>query len=311
MNGNDIELNEKWKVISHPSFYIPDGVAPNYRLPESNIGYDANKEINFINPDFNDSCWEVAGDISLSDAGWNRLVKRPIPQWRDFGLKPYENIVITGDTVIADLPYNAQITPYLKIKSASGNKIKILTDNYHGGSATNVFAEYITKEGVQEFECLGWMNGHSVIYIIPKDVEILDLSYRETGFDTQFKGLFYCDDPKLNTLWNKAQRTLYITMRDTYMDCPDRERAQWWGDVVNELGEAFYALDEKAHSLTRKGIYELMDWQRADSSIYSPVPSGNYDSELPMQMLASVGYYGFWTYYMGSIAFLDFHKTVF
>ena len=195
---------------------------------------------------------------------------------------------------------SAQITPYLKIKSASGNKIKILTDNYHGGSAPNVFAEYITKEGVQEFECLGWMNGHSVIYIIPKDVEILDLSYRETGFDTQFKGLFYCDDPKLNTLWNKAQRTLYITMRDTYMDCPDRERAQWWGDVVNELGEAFYALDEKAHSLTRKGIYELMDWQRTDSSIYSPVPSGNYDSELPMQMLASVGYYGFWTYYMGT-----------
>ena len=83
------------------------------------------------------------------------------------------------------------------------------------------------------------------------------------------------------------------------MDCPDRERAQWWGDVVNELGEAFYALDEKAHRLTRKGICELMDWQRADSTIFAPVPAGNYKDELPMQMLASVGYYGFWTYYMG------------
>ncbi|MFR7465122.1 MAG: hypothetical protein ACLUVG_09725 [Phocaeicola vulgatus] len=30
-------------------------------------------------------------------------------------------------------------------------------------------------------------------------------------------------------MWEKSQRTLYITMRDTYMDCPDRERAQWWG----------------------------------------------------------------------------------
>lgn len=84
------------------------------------------------------------------------------------------------------------------------------------------------------------------------------------------------------------------------MDCPDRERAQWWGDVVNESGEAFYALDEKAHALTRKGMRELMDWQRADSTIFSPVPAGNYDSELPMQMLASVGYYGFWNYYMGT-----------
>ena len=144
------------------------------------------------------------------------------------------------------------------------------------------------------------MNGHYVIYTLPEDCEVLELRYRETGYDTDFAGNFWCDDPFLTRLWTKSQRTLYITMRDTYMDCPDRERAQWWGDVVNELGEAFYALDEKAHRLTRKGICELMDWQRADSTIFAPVPAGNYKDELPMQMLASVGYYGFWTYYMGT-----------
>lgn len=144
------------------------------------------------------------------------------------------------------------------------------------------------------------MNGHKVIYKVPSSVDVLDLKYRETGYNTTFAGSFVCDDPMLNTLWGKSQRTLHITMRDTYMDCPDRERSQWWGDVVNELGEAFYAMDERAHLLTRKGIRELMAWQRPDSTIYAPVPSGNYDSELPMQMLASVGYYGFWTYYMGT-----------
>ena len=42
-------------------------------------------------------------------------------------------------------------------------------------------------------------------------------------------------------------------MRDSYMDCPDRERAQWWGDVVNALGEAFYALDtQRSYALARK-----------------------------------------------------------
>lgn len=74
--------------------------------------------------------------------------------------------------------------------------------------------------------------------------------------------------------------------------------------MVGRRGErawqGFYALDEKAHRLTRKGICELMDWQRADSTIFAPVPAGNYKDELPMQMLASVGYYGFWTYYMGT-----------
>ena len=63
--------------------------------------------------------------------------------------------------------------------------------------------------------------------------------------------------------------------------------------MVNELGEAFYSLDHKAHLLTKKGIHELMNWQREDSVIYAPVPSGNWNQELPMQMLASVGYYGF------------------
>ena len=83
-------------------------------------------------------------------------------------------------------------------------------------------------------------------------------------------------------------------MRDSYMDCPDRERAQWWGDVVLEMGETFYALDRRSDALSRKGILELMAWQRADSTVYSPVPStpGHWDAELPTQMLASVGWYG-------------------
>ena len=290
----------KWKVKKHPAYFVPTGPKPNYRLPESNIGYDANLAMDFIRPDFDDSKWKKPVNVSLEKADWNNLIERPIPLWRDYGLKSYEKTERKGDTLYAYLPYNAQITPYLKIKSKPNVSIDIRTDNYEISSAPNVYATYITREGEQEYESLGWMNGHYVKYAIPDGVEVLEVKFRETGYDTDFSGSFLCDDPMLNRLWSKAQRTLYITMRDTYMDCPDRERSQWWGDVVNELGEAFYALDEKAHLLTRKGIYELMDWQRPDSTIYSLVPSGNWHDELPMQMLASVGYYGFWTYYMGT-----------
>jgi hypothetical protein len=86
-------------------------------------------------------------------------------------------------------------------------------------------------------------------------------------------------------------------MRDTYMDCPDRERAQWTGDAVLESEEAFYALDTQSHALARKWLHELVGWQRPDHSLYSPVPAGNWDQELPDQILATVGYYGVWTYY--------------
>ena len=34
--------------------------------------------------------------------------------------------------------------------------------------------------------------------------------------------------------------------------------------------------------------------------IFAPVPAGNWDSELPGQLLASIGYYGFWNYYLNT-----------
>lgn len=298
--GREAVAGSKWRYMVHPAYYVPAGDVPNFRLAESNIGFNATKDNGFEKAGFDCSSWPEAVTVGLREAGWNALHDRPIPLWRDYGLKPYATVEHNGNIYTAHLPYNAQVTPYIKLRSKGGDTLRIMTDNYMGGSATNVFAEYVTRPGEQEFECKGWMNGHSVIYRVPEDVDVISLQYRETGYNTTFAGSFSCDDPMLNTLWQKAQRTLYITMRDTYMDCPDRERSQWWGDVVNELGEAFYALDENAHLLTRKGIRELIAWQRPDSTIYAPVPSGNYDSELPMQMLASVGYYGFWTYYMGT-----------
>ncbi len=234
-----------------------------------------------------------------NDLPFGRLVERPIPLWKDYGLKAYAEVrrSASNDTLFCRLPYNCQVTPYLKVNAEAGKTIHMLTDNYRGGGSPNVRGEYITRKGVQEYESYGWMNGHEVWYILPEGVEVLEVKYRETGFDTEFSGTFQCNDDFLNELWKRAARTLYVTMRDTYMDCPDRERSQWWGDEVNELGEAFYALSPSSWKLAEKGIYELMNFQRKDGVIYSPVPAGNWFKELPLQMLASVGWYGFYTQY--------------
>jgi len=238
----------------------------------------------------------------IEDSPMGKLVKRPVPLWKDFGLRDYPDVrkSADGDTLFCKLPYNCQITPYFRVKSGAGALIHIRTDNYMGGGSPNVRAEYITRDGEQEYESYGWMNGHEVWYVFPKDVEVLDVKYRETGYHTEFVEPFRCNDEFLNELWKRSARTLYVTMRDNYMDCPDRERAQWWGDEVNELGEAFYALTPSSHQLALKGIYELMNWQRADGVIFSPVPAGNWNKELPLQMLASVGWYGFYTQYFFS-----------
>lgn len=291
--------DSSWLTIMHPAYYIPDGMTPNYRLSESNIGFDARKDIDgFFKPGYDDSSWRHAVETDIHAAGWNGFADRSVPMWKNYGCRRYASEVRDGGEIICTLPYNAQISPIFRIKAPAGKVIGIRSDCYFIGGGS-VRAEYITKEGVQEYESLGWMNGHSVIYTIPDGVEVLSLGYRETGYNCEFAGTFICDNPDLNRLWRMSQRTLYLTMRDNYMDCPDRERAQWIGDVTNELVETFYSLSPSANQLTRKCLLEFANWQKPDSTLYAPVPQGNWDKELPMQSMAMTGM-GAWNYYLGS-----------
>ena len=307
-NGFTLITDASWKGTMHPAYYTVGAPMPNFRLPESSIGFNANADFN--GKWYADKYtikgkkpWRPVKELGEEgSAPWGKLHDRLIPQWKNYGFADYvETVLKTGkvaDTLVCRLPYNAQVTPYLKVKAAKGDKIVMLTDHFRGGGQINLRAEYICKEGEQEYESLGWLNGHNMYYIFPKTVKIIDVKYRETSYDTEFAGSFESSDEFCNKMWEKARRTLLVTMRDTYMDCPDRERAQWWGDEVNESGEAFYALCTKSHALMKKGMYELIGWQRPDGTIFSPVPAANYNQELPGQMLASVGFYGFWNYYL-------------
>lgn len=302
-SGLEILSDNTWEATVYRAYGSAGEPEANYRLPESNLRFDARRDIvGWRSPSAPRLGRAMELPAIVGGAPFGKLVKRPIPMWKCSGLKEYPDVRRSGDTLVCSLPYNAQITPYLKVKSPAGRTIRMLTDHCRVGldKTQCLWAEYVTKDGVQEHESLGWLNGDKMFYIVPSDVEVIDVKYRETGYDTEITGSFECDDPLLNDYWRKAVRTLYVCMRDTYMDCPDRERAQWWGDEVNELGMAFHSLSPSSWKLAEKGIYELMNWQRIDGVISSPVPTMNYSAELPSQMLAAVGWYGFYTQYFYS-----------
>ncbi|MFI1727414.1 discoidin domain-containing protein [Streptomyces sp. NPDC020489] len=305
-----------WKHTVHPGYsHNTSGTQVNFRLPESNIYYDArnaNVMSGWRSPGFNDRGWTAPAELGAAgSAPWNNLVERPVPLFRYSGLKSYANAASLpstgqGSTAIwAALPSNIQVTPFLKVDAPAGAVIGIQTDHYDDGAGLtgiepgtqyNVRATYVCTGGVQEFEPLAWMSGTAVRYTIPAGVSILDLKYRESGYDTDFVGSFDSGDAFLDTLWTKAARTMYVNMRDNYMDCPTRERAQWWGDVVNQLKEGFYTFDTRSHALGKKAIAQLAAWQKDSGALYSPVPTTIWTAELPVQMLASV--WSFWTYYL-------------
>ncbi len=303
--GEDITIisDKSWKVKRNPAFVDSPLYPPNYRLPEYSIYFDAREDMGgWMNVDFDASSWENATEYALGGEGaYGKLFPRGIPFLKDYGLKDYENSNIYenytvskyfGEKITVDIPYNAQITPYLKVIAPAGKKIRITTENTLIGAVSTT---YITKEGEQEFEALGWFNGEHITYKIPKDVTVVSLKYRETGYNSSFSGDFKCDDEFLNSLWQKSLRTLYVTMRDNFMDCPDRERAQWWGDVTSEMIMTMYSLDSNSYLLYQKGVDAMLSHVDDTKVLQTVVPiSGDY-FELPVQQLA--GIVGFRTYY--------------
>ncbi len=303
-NGISILSDNSWSVFKNPAFKEDSGkLQPNYRLPESNIYYDAREEIadwNKVGYDF--SHWEKSTEYAVGGEGcWGETYSRDIPMFKDFGLKDYKNskeyegkILRLKKKITLYVPYNAQLTPYLEVESKSGKAIVITTENTYAGS---IHSTYVTRDGVQAFESPAWFNGEHITYEIPAGVKIISLKYRESGYNTEFCGSFTCENADMNTLWQKSLRTLYVTMRDNFMDCPDRERAQWWGDVTNEMMLTMYSLAPSSYLLYRKGVSTMLSYIDPETKVLQTVvPIKNDYFELPCQQLAGVG--GFWTYYM-------------
>ena len=301
--GVAIISDNSWKVKRNPAYVDSSLYPPNYRLPEYSIYFDAREDMaDWMNDGYDASSWENATEYANGGEGpYGKLYPRGIPFLKDYGLKQYENskdyVNYTvdkpfGEKITVDIPYNAQITPYLKIIAPAGKKIRITTENTLIGAVSST---YITKEGEQEFEALGWFNGEHITYKIPKGVTVVSLMYRETGYDSAFCGDFKCDDEFMNSLWQKSLRTLYVTMRDNFMDCPDRERAQWWGDVTSEMIMTMYSMDSNSYLLYQKGVEAMLSHIGDTKVLQTVVPiSGDY-FELPVQQLG--GIVGFLTYY--------------
>lgn len=333
-----------WKTKAHPSFkFVQPCSGPEHIgetvCPEDDIYYDATQdsyigawtELNYSTTGWNDAA--VAGTGNPGDAPWGELVVRPFPQWKDGGLsaipglRNYDKLEFDGQPVtlpykvgaggaviLAYQPFNLQFYPYLKVTDSEGNKEILIQPNtiYNYGQEL----AYKTKadDALQEFEGYNYLNGDVVYYTIPQGITVNELKYRETGFDTMSAGVFSSTDNDgfWNILWEKAKRTLYLCMRDSYVDCPDREKQQWIGDTSTQICQNVYHFDSNVNLITKKALDTITDW-RYKGDGFDILPTGvPFDPdilnlgpesfpELPAQDLMMIGEYGgLWTYYMNT-----------
>lgn len=264
--GNEMVFNsseDSIKVKTHPCYLKSMSPLPSYLYGGDNITYCHDPVMDkWYMPDFDDLQWQApVKKAKYPETPWGILEKRPIPQFYFTGLKKYDKIIRDGEYFYCSLTDAKHVSPYMKLYSPkSGINIDIRTDRYevnggpgdHGNVYRGQRIDYFADSGEQEYMALSWYFGEQVIYRIPNDVSVLELGYMESGYDCEVT-LDY--SPKTDfekKLVEKCINTLRVCMRDNFMDCPDRERGQWIGDVSVQAPQVFRVLDSNAVMLVKR-----------------------------------------------------------
>ena len=293
-----------WKAIRHAAFKnrVTGGKDyPKYdqssMLAERNVYYVAADDIGtFWAADYYDAAWEDAtliakpGDLPFGDLYYAMIQTPKFGELTDFAnAADYVGKPLTDDTVLALEPLgNVQFTWEIELEAEAGKRLTVYTNTYTDRQGLANFKDtYVTRDGAQSYENWPWRSG-SVLYIeAPAGVTFTRLAYRLSGFNGEWAGSFTSSDAELDQLWQESLNTIAICMRDTFMDCPERERGPYMGDATNEIDAALYSYDGEALDLIKKAILACIAWTNDSGAIPSRAPSVK-PQEIPNQSLALV-----------------------
>jgi len=267
-----IKSNETFLCQRHPAYYTPIDEKCTYLHGGGSVGYDNRVNLGEFVPAVEyENKW---GDTNI----------RPIPLFRFADAKQY-----TGK-----LPYGMWFTVSFEVEGEDGEKVRVYSDRYavNGGPGDDhniyygYFHEFTLKKGINKLSTISPVFGEEICF----SKEVSNVKYIETGYDCDINGVVDFGDELLNKLIQKSARTLYVCMRDNFMDCPDRERGQWIGDVSVQVPQVFYLLSEKAQILVKKAIYDFITHRKGDVLVGN-VPGENF-CELPAQSLNAISEWG-------------------
>lgn len=141
---------------------------------------------------------------------------------------------------------------------------------------------YICRPGRQRFQTFEKRAFRYLQIDIRKRTDVLALgpvSLISSGYPVEYRGSFSCSDPLLTRIWEIGRETLRLTMEDAYIDCPWRERGQWWGDALIQARANYYVFGDLA--LIRQGLKQIAQSQTADGLTHGVYPTDWADGVVP------------------------------
>lgn len=264
-------------------------------LAERNVFYDAREDIgDYTKLNFDDSSWESskavakAGNIPFGDLYLAPIKPIKFYEVTDFSnAKDYVGEALKEDTLLAlNLPTDIQFSWVIDVDAKAGQKLTFYTDSYKFNDGLQSFKDtYVAKDGNQYYENYPWRSGYTLFIEAPAGVKFNKIAYRMSEFNGELMEPFTSSDQNIDTLWKKAQNTVRVCMRDSFMDCPDRERGPYMGDASNQADAALYCYDQGGLDMIKKSILACVGWVKNDSAIPSRAPSVK-PQEIPNQSLA-------------------------
>ncbi|MFW5803540.1 MAG: family 78 glycoside hydrolase catalytic domain [Verrucomicrobiota bacterium] len=199
--------------------------------------------------------------ISLSQAG--RDVEWAVTEDVDALLQPDGRAVLCGSTKHLDgvtdgrydpcltLDFGRVVTGYAEITAhaPSGVRVEIgyaerLVDGRFNNSIEAQFADCVTcAEGENAFCPLVWRSFRYLRIRIKfaENPVRLGVQVRELTPPVEYRGAFKGDDKRLEDVFAISRRTLELCSLESLMDTPQREQAQWLGDVAAVTAPAILA----------------------------------------------------------------------
>ena len=244
-----------WKGSAHTRFLPSSG---SYASIPDNI--DARLDTgDWTLAKFDDSKWENALKVSGDD--WGKLTPRTIPLLRETAIfplnisqaiadgkagaefrpiqSPFQLKLSKGNQVILDAGKVMQAYPVLNFSAADTSRIELsyatlLKQNKNipfQEQFTNMNSRYIAKKGDQNYmggDTYGFR--YLIIKVLSGEITLKVVKVVERSYPFERRGSFTCSDELLNRLWNVCVNTVEACSEDAYVDCADRERAQWMAD---------------------------------------------------------------------------------
>ena len=156
-------------------------------------------------------------------------------------------------------------------KNKSKKKVKKEPEDKNGRDG--LVDRYICRKGEQDFETFlfkGYRYLMLVFRNVIKPLEIPEIENNFVAYPVIHKGSFECSDETFNKIWKLCEHGLRICMLDSYIDCPDREQAQWMFDGLIEGETNFFAFGDK--DLFRRLVRQCAQNQTPDGLLYAVFP---------------------------------------